>query len=280
MPRHRAHTTHCNKYTFRPFDYAPAQAKAFAPYLVDKIGKKWFIAYADYAWGQSTRDAYASEIRKAGGNIAGTLAIPLGTSDMSPFLSRVSGDFNGIFAIFFGTDAITLVNQAYDLGLIPKYKWAGDGAVAESANLPALGRKIEGFVGINRYVPVLEPPLDTPWHKQWFAEARAALKKVDASGPLPDRYVQSNFEAINFLELGIERSGFQGRQHTEKLIAALEGMEVKEGPDFPQGDKTLRKEDHQAFVREFIFTIKGGRHHILDVVPKEKTVVPPACTFA
>ena len=26
----------------------------FAPYLVNKIGKKWHIAYADYSWGQST----------------------------------------------------------------------------------------------------------------------------------------------------------------------------------------------------------------------------------
>src|SRR2546428_13673780 len=42
-------TTKCNKYSFRPFDYAPAQAVAFAPYLVNKIGKKWHIAYADYS---------------------------------------------------------------------------------------------------------------------------------------------------------------------------------------------------------------------------------------
>ena len=41
-----------------------------------------------------------------------------------------------------------------------------------------------------------------------------------------------------------------------KLIAALEGLEMKEGADFPQGDKTLRKEDHQAFMREFIFEVQ------------------------
>jgi hypothetical protein len=29
-----------------------------------KLGKKWHIAYADYAWGQSTRDAYAEQIKK------------------------------------------------------------------------------------------------------------------------------------------------------------------------------------------------------------------------
>ena len=45
-----------------------------------------------------------------------------------------------------------------------------------------------------------------------------------------------------------------------KLIEALEGLEMKEGDDFPQGDKMLRKEDHQAFLREFIFEIKDGKH--------------------
>ena len=64
-------TTKCNRYSFRPFDYAPAQAVAFAPYLVNKMGKKWHLAYADYSWGQSTRDAYASEIKKAGGDGGG-----------------------------------------------------------------------------------------------------------------------------------------------------------------------------------------------------------------
>ncbi|MGH7247778.1 MAG: ABC transporter substrate-binding protein, partial [Pseudomonadota bacterium] len=34
-------TTKCNRYSFRPYDYAPAQAVAFAPYLVGKLGKKW-----------------------------------------------------------------------------------------------------------------------------------------------------------------------------------------------------------------------------------------------
>src|SRR5205085_920838 len=186
-------TSKCSRYTFRPFDYAPAQAVAFAPYLVNKLGKKWHIAYADYAWGQSTRD---------------------------------------------------------------------------------------GFAGINRYVPLLEPPLDTPWHKKFFDESVARLKTVDPSASLPDRYVQSNFEAMNALKLGIEKSGFQGRDDTAKLIAALEGLEMKEGDDFPQGDKTLRKEDHQAFIREFIYDVHDGKYRILEVVPKEKTVFPPACKFA
>jgi branched-chain amino acid transport system substrate-binding protein len=273
-------TTKCSRYTFRPFDYAPAQAVAFAPYLVGKLGKKWHIAYLDYAWGQSTRDAYAEQIKKAGGEVVGGTGIQLGTADMSQFISKITGNFDGLLGIFFGANAVTFATQGYDLGVTRKYKWAGDGAIAESTHLPALGHKIEGFVGINRYVPVLDPPLDTPHHKKFFDEAVAALKKIDPSGPLPDRYVQSNFEAMNFLKLGMQKSGFRGREDSMKLIEALEGLDVKEGDDFPQGDKTLRKEDHQAFLREFIFEIKNGKHRIIEVVPKDKTILPPACKFA
>src|SRR5580698_852981 len=147
-------TTKCNRYSFRPFDYAPAQAVAFAPYLVKNLGKTWHIAYADYAWGQATRDAYAAEIKKAGGEVVVTSGVPLGTADMTPFLSKINGNFDGLFGIFFGADGVAIGNQAYDLGLTRRYKWAGDGAISESSNMPALGNKIEGFIGINRYLPI------------------------------------------------------------------------------------------------------------------------------
>jgi branched-chain amino acid transport system substrate-binding protein len=272
-------TSRCSRYVFRPFDYAPSQAVAFAPYLVKKLAKKWHIVYLDYAWGQSTLEAYSAEIKKQGGEVVGATGIPLGTADMTAFISKITGNFDGLFAIMFGANAVTFTTQAYDLGLIKKVKYAGDGAVAESTHLAALGNKVEGFTGVNRYIPVLTKPLDTPAHKKFFEEARAKLKQVDPSGPDPDRYVQSNFEAMNFLKLGFQKSGFRGREDTMKLIEALEGMEVKEGDDFPQGDKMIRREDHQAFLREFIFDIHNNKHRLLEVIPREKTVVPPACTF-
>ena len=271
-------TTKCNRYSFRPYDFAPAQAVAFSPTLT-KMGKKWHIVFADYSWGQSTRDAYAAEIKKNGGEVVGTTGIPLGTPDMTPFLSKISGDFDGLFAIFFGGDGVTIANQAYDLGLTKKYKWAGDGSITEASNLPAMGSKIDGFTGINRYIPVFQGPLDTPYHHHFFDDAKARLAKVDPSGPLPDKYVQSNYEAINAMKLGMEKSKFQGRNDTMKLIEALEGLEMKESDDFPQGTKVLRKEDHQAFPREFIFEVSGGTYHLKETVPGDKTIVPPACKF-
>ena len=244
------------------------------------MGKKWHIAYSDYSWGQSTRDAYAAEIRKNGGEVVGTTGIPLGTADMTPFLSKISGNFDGLFGIFFGKDGVTIGNQAYDLGLTKKYKWAGDGAICESTNMPALGSKIDGFVGINRYIPIFQGALNTPYLHRFFDDAKPRLAKVDPSGPLPDRYVQSNYEALNALKVAMEMTKFDSRNDTNKLIDALEGLEMKEGDDFPQGDKTLRKADHQAFVREFLFEVHNQDYKLLATVEKDKTIVPPACTFS
>jgi hypothetical protein len=157
---------------------------------------------------------------------------------------------------------------------------AGDGGIVESTNLRALGNKIEGFVGINRYLPILDGPLDTPAHRKFLEDASARLKQLDPSGPPPDSFVHSNFEAMNALKLGMQKSNFRGREDTMKLIEALEGLEMPEGDDFPLGEKVLRKEDHQAFNREFIFEMKDGKYKILEIVPKEKTMFPPAGKFA
>ena len=270
----------CSRYTFRPFDFAPSQAVAAAPYMVNKIGKKWVIAYADYAWGQSTKDAFVAEVKKNGGEIVSTLGVPLGTTDMTAFLSKITGTYDGLFGIFFGPQGIAFVNQTFDLGISKKARIAGDGAIAVSVNMPALGSKVDGFIGIDRYVPLLEGPLNTPHHKKFLDDAKTRLKAIDPTGPLPDRYVQSNYEGVNALKIGMQKSGFKGREDSMKLIEALEGLEMKESEDFPQGDKLLRKEDHQAFVREFVFEVRGGKYKILETIPKEKTIVPVACKFA
>ena len=111
-------------------------------------------------------------------------------------------------------------------------------------------------------------------HKKFFDEAMKRLKKIDPSGPLPDRYVQSNYEAMNALKLGMEKSKFDGREDTDEADRGARRPEMKEGDDFPQGDKTLRKEDHQAFLREFIFEIKDGKHKILETIAEGQDDLP------
>ena len=213
-------TTKCNRYSFRR-SRLRAVAGGGVRARTRQDGQEVAHRSTPTTPGASRRATPTSqEIKKAGGEVVGTTGIPLGTADMTPFLSKITGNFDGMFGIFFGKDGVTIGNQAFDLGLTKKYKWAGDGAIAESTNLPALGSKIDGFIGINRYIPVLDAPFNTPSHKKFFDDAKARLSKIDSSNPDPDRYVQSNYEAMNALKIGMEKSKFRGREDTDKLIAA------------------------------------------------------------
>ena len=105
--------------------------------------------------------------------------------------------FRRLFGIFFGPDGVTVVNQAYDLGLTKKYKLAGDGAIAESTNLPAMGNKIEGFIGINRYLPVFQGPLE---------HAAPQVLRRRGGAAEEDRSVRSAARSLRAIELrGDER---------------------------------------------------------------------------
>ena len=107
--------------------------------------------YADYAWGQSTRDAFVEQIKKNGGEVVGTTGIPLGTADMAPFVSKISGNFDGLFGIFFGPQGVDFVDASYDLGLTKKYKSPATAPSRCRRHLPALGQQGRG---VRRHRPL------------------------------------------------------------------------------------------------------------------------------
>src|SRR5262249_59243316 len=112
------------------------------------------------------------------GDVVGATAVPVGTTDMRPLLSSLGGPIQGLLGIFVGEDAIAFGSQVYDLGLTKKYRWAGDGGLAVPANLTRLGAKIEGFVGVDRYVPVFESTLNTPYHRKWSSQITNQRKQA------------------------------------------------------------------------------------------------------
>ena len=260
-----------DRYTFRPYNNATIQAVAFSPWLVKNVGKKWHFAYVDYAWGQSEFKEFSLFIKKAGGEMLGATPIPHGTEDMMPYLSQVNPKADGLHLSFAGHDAVIAVTQAAELGLTKKMGVAGPGAIIAASDLPAMGNAANGVMSVNRYPPVIEGPLDTPYNRAFHKEFTKVSK-----GKLSNRYSLSNFEGVNFIKLAMQQVNYQDKaKDTTKMIEALEGMKVKEGPDFPQGDKFMRAEDHQVFCRQFICKAENGEIKVLDFVPLEDGIYPP-----
>jgi len=260
-----------DRYTFRPMNNATIQALGMGPWLVKNVGKKWSFAYVDYAWGQSEFKEFSTSIKKAGGSVLKAIPIPHGTEDMVPYLSQVDPKSDGLHMSFAGHDAVIAVTQAAELGLTKKMGVAGPGAIIAASDLPAMGAAAEGVMSINRYPPVIDGVLDTPHNRAFHKEFKEVSK-----GKIAMRYSLSNFEGVNFIKRAMKAVNYNDKKaDTPKMIEALEGMKVKEGEDFPQGDKFLRAEDHQVFCRQFICVVKNKAIKVLGVTPMEDGLYPP-----
>ena len=89
----------------------------------------------------------------------------------------------------------------------------------------------------------------------------------------PDFFTCGGMAAASAVVTAIKKAG---GTDTEKLIAAMEGMEF----DTPKGKMTFRKEDHQALQSMYVFKIKADRKNdwdLLDLVreiPASEIPVP------
>jgi len=78
----------CNRYSFRLNTPVAVQADMFAPLLLDK-GKKWYFLTAAYAFGQDIAKSFKELLTKAGGTIVGDDSVPLNTPDYSSFILKI-----------------------------------------------------------------------------------------------------------------------------------------------------------------------------------------------
>ncbi len=78
----------CNRYTFRLNTPVAVQADMFAPFLLGK-GKKWYFLTSSYAFGQDIAKSFKELLAKAGGTVVGDDSVPLNTPDYSSFILKI-----------------------------------------------------------------------------------------------------------------------------------------------------------------------------------------------
>ena len=104
-------------------------------HMTKTVGKKTFVLFADYSWGWQIRDAFIERAKANGGEIVGTLAVPLGTNDFQPFLTQLmSKDVDYAALVVNGGMFVNCMRQAYGLGLKDRMKFVTFQANIEEVN--------------------------------------------------------------------------------------------------------------------------------------------------
>src|SRR5258707_9643207 len=122
--------------------------------ILDKMGKKVYIFYTDYAMGQSDGRQFKTAFEKLGGEVVGVAGAPLDTKDFSPWFGAINQSTPDVlFLAFAGTDSLRLMTQLHSFRMTKKYKLAGINCLLLQQDLPAIAGPLPAFVHANHSPP-------------------------------------------------------------------------------------------------------------------------------
>jgi hypothetical protein len=72
------------------------------------------------------------------------------------------------------------------------------------------------------------------------------------------------------LVLAMRKANFSGKADTEKLVSAFETLTVPQGPDFPDSQLIMNKDDHQGRTTYYLLKINGQKEEIVQTFPADQ----------
>ena len=92
--------------------------RAVGSWATKNLGKKWWIVYADYAWGKQNNAVFSSVVQQAGGSVIGNTPYPLGKPEFSAHIPKIqAAKPEVLLAATPGADGVSFFKQAISFGL-------------------------------------------------------------------------------------------------------------------------------------------------------------------
>ena len=100
-------------------------SRVMGTWIAQNLGKKWWIIYADYAWGTQNNAVLTETLAKQGGTLLGTTPYPLGSAEFSAHLPKIQAAKPDVLVnVAPGADNIALHKQVISFGMKKTMKMA------------------------------------------------------------------------------------------------------------------------------------------------------------
>src|SRR5207245_2135142 len=100
-------------------------SRVVGSWVMKNLGKKWWIVYADYAWGKQNNMVLTDTNKKLGGTILGSTPYPLGSAEFSAHLPKIQAAKPEVLvAVTPGADDIAFLKQVKSFGMHTQMKIA------------------------------------------------------------------------------------------------------------------------------------------------------------
>lgn len=236
-----------NRYTFRLRPSTYMQTAMLVPDAAKQKKVRWAIVYPNYEYGQSATASFKKLLTKAQPGVQFVIeqAPPLGKIDAGAVVQALmDAKPDAIFSSLFGADLQKFVREGNTRGLFkdrPVFNLlAGEPEYLD----PLKDETPEGWY-VTGY-PWSE--IKTPAHQKFLAAYQAKFKDYPRLGSVV------GYSTVYTVANGLKKAG---AVDTEKLIAALKGLEM----ETPIGPIVYRSVDHQSTMGAYVGQIgkKNGR---------------------
>jgi branched-chain amino acid transport system substrate-binding protein len=253
----------CSPNVFRVNAKAGQQSAALAAWLAkERPQAKVFYLGPDYEMGRSTVAAFKSNVDRVGGQSLGEVFAPLDSKDYTQYFGQLRASRPQVlYTSVAGNDTVRLLTQLQEFGLLGNLTVLGASGTVTAQNIDAIGKAAEGFVTGVGYTA----EIDTPENKKFVAAFRAANKSD------PDLYGADSYGLIYAYKAAVEKAK---STETAKVRDAFRGLKWQT----PQGEKTIRADDHQAEQPMYVVQVTGGKFKIAGQVNGADAIGPDACT--
>lgn len=266
------------KTTFRLTTESTMIARAVAPYIAQRGGKKWFFITADYAYGIGAENAMTAELKKLGGEVVASEHTPLGTTDYSAQLTKArNSGATAVVLVLYGPDLVAATKQFHDFGLGSKMYLGGHlqgpemaVGIGAAAMQGTYGAVWDGSIQANESKDFFEKMKSaiggTPnWrHYLGYVGAREGLAALDRAGTTSAAEVVKALEGHKFDSLKGHQGYWRGWDHQAITdVAVIEAIPEKDWtyPDqffkvvkLVDGDSAARTEAENADGKQRIAT--------------------------
>jgi branched-chain amino acid transport system substrate-binding protein len=100
-------------------------SRVVGKWVMENLGKKWWIVYADYAWGKQNNMVLAEVNKKMGGTVLGSTPYPLGSAEFSAHLPKIqAAKPEVLMSVTPGADNIAFLKQVSSFGMRSQMKIA------------------------------------------------------------------------------------------------------------------------------------------------------------
>ena len=109
------------------------------------------MIFPDYAWGHSHHQEHKKLIESLGGKVNDPIAVPLGTKDLVPYLSKIPKNTEVLFSVFFGALSVAFYTQQKAMRLDEKMKMYSVSGTIECIDPRDIGGATEGVYFLENF---------------------------------------------------------------------------------------------------------------------------------